>query len=144
MNHRFYLLPSVYFPGNVSESLQGTATCIRICRYVNTHSTACTNANSCIQMATCLHSKGQMHQHTHTYRSSVNCSITGGGVISLFSLSWCWHYSLCCLCGCHPPTHLCPSGPSGPESIWHLPLCLSSCHLRRPPPTALMCQHFSS
>lgn len=107
-------------------------------------SKACTYVNSCIQMTTSLfkRSDAQAWIHRERVRSVVSLALVWSLSLSLslcpffFFMSWCCRMSF--LCGRHPPTHLCPSGPSGPESIWHLPLCLSSCHLRRPPPTALM------
>lgn len=54
------------------------------------------NSNVLIQRVSCL--------DINTMREVV-CSVVVSGVMLFFSLSW----SRCCLCGCHPPTHLCPS-----------------------------------
>ncbi len=149
MNHRIYLLPSVHLCGSMHTLEHGghpllQHACIHSDGCTCTHSTACPYAYKWPHVLIQRVRHMDTHTHTHTQRSGVKCSITGGAISLCLSLSWCWRCRLCCLCGCHPPTHLCPSGPSGPESIWHLPLCLSSCHLWRPPPAALTRQHFCS
>lgn len=69
-----------------------------------------------------------------TRESSFKCSISGSTLPPSLSWMWCRLY---CLCGRHPPAHLCPSRPPGPESICHRP---SVCrvvtydgHHRKPP-----------
>lgn len=150
MNHRIYLFPFSRFMWERCVSAQQT----RAGRHPK--STACTHTSTDTAVNS-MHLCKLVHTNDHMSlfkRSDAQAWIQRERVRSVVSLVLVWSLSLslslccfffmswCCrmsfLCGRHPPTHLCPSGPSGPESIWHLPLCLSSCHLRRPPPTALM------